>query len=529
LLKNKLVSAEKAVLKIKDNDVVTSSGFMMAVFPEEVFVALEKRFLETGHPKNLTLLHAAGQGDWNMGGLNHIGYEGLTKRIIGAHFGEIPRIVKLIMENKIEAYNLPQGIISQYFRHLASKKPGLITHVGLETFVDPRVTGGKLNEMTKEDLVKVIEINGNEYLHYNLPEVNIAIIRGTTADLKGNISTEKESNILEIISQAQAAKANKGIVIAQVERIVNCGFLKPQEIRVPGIYVDYIVVAKAENHRQTLGNQYNPAFSGEKNVPVENIEPLGIGIKKIISRRAAYELFPYAVVNLGIGIPEGVSSIANEEKVSDVITLTIESGVIGGVPAWDYNFGAASNCDAIIEQPYQFDFYDGGGLDITFLGLAEIDGNGNVNVSKFAGDIPGCGGFINISQNTPRVIFCGAFTASGLKVNIENEKLIIKNEGKIIKFKNKVEHLTFNGHYAQKTGQHVIFVTERAVFKLEKNGLTLIEIAPGVDIEKDIFAKMEFKPKVSKNLQLIDSIIFSDKNLGLKEKFLKIINSEGKW
>lgn len=527
-MQNKIVSAQEAVSKIKDNDVITSSGFYMAMFPIEVFKALEERFLKTGHPKNLTIVHAAGQGDYKDGGLSQCGYEGLVKRVIGAHFGETGKLKRLIMENKVEAYNFPQGVISQAFRFLASRKPGVITNVGLETFVDPRVTGGKLNDVTKEDLVKLIEIDGQEYLHYQFPKVDVAILRATTADPKGNATTEKESNLLEILPQAQAAKANKGIVIVQVERIAEYGTLNPQNVRIPGIYVDYIVVAKPENHWQTLGYQYNPAYSGEIRVPAKNIDPLPMSIKKVIARRAARELFPFAIVNLGIGIPEGVASVANEEGISDALTLTVESGVIGGVPAWEEDFGAASNCDAIIEQPYQFDFYDGGGLDITFLGLAEVDHNCNVNVSKFAGDIPGVGGFINISQNTPRVVFCGAFTASGLEVEIKDGGIRIIKEGKIKKFRNQVQHLTFSGNYARKTNQYVLVITERAVFKLEKEGLTLTEIAPGVDLEKDILGNMEFRPLISKKLKVMDSVLFSEKKLGLYERFLEIINSKSK-
>lgn len=513
----KIVTAGEAASLIEDGDTIATSGFMMAVVPEEVHRAIERRFLAEGHPRDLTFFHAAGQGDWDYQGLNNVGYEGCLKRIVAGHLSECQRIVKLIFANKVEAYNLPQGVISQQFRNIAANKPGVLTHVGLDTFVDPRIDGAKLNDVTKEDLVEVVNFDNRELLYYKPFPIDVAIIRGTTADLKGNITMEKEALFLEVLPMAQAAKNSGGIVIAQVERIAQNGILNPQHVKVPGINVDVIVVASDQCHRQTLASQYNPAFSGEIKMPVDRIEPLELGVKKVIGRRAALELEPCSIVNLGIGIPEAVAAVAGEEGVSDYITLTIEGGIVGGVPAWNYNFGASTNADAIIEQPYQFDFYDGGGLDITFLGLAEIDIEGNVNVSKFAGDIPGCGGFINISQNTPNVIFCGAFTASGLKVDIRDGKIKIVREGSVIKFKKKVSHKTFSGNYARKTGQRVMVVTERAVFRLDDQGLILEEIAPGIDLQKDILDKMEFQPVIAENLKEMNPCLFGPELINMRE------------
>lgn len=513
---DKFITPEQAAELIKDGDVLGTSGFMMSVVPEEIFNAIEERYLKENAPRNLTVLHAAGQGDWGTHGLNHLGHQGLLKRIIGGHYGESPRIVKLVLENKIEAYNLPQGVISQQFRQIASHKKGVITHVGLDTFVDPRIDGGKLNEKTTEDLVKVIEIEGEELLFYKALPVDVALIRGTTADRNGNITLEKEAFFLEVTSIAQAARNSGGIVIVQVERIAENKTLDPQKVKIPGIYVDAVVVADQKRHKQTMVTDYNPAFSGEIKMPVDRIAPLEMGIKKIIGRRAAMELMPDSVINLGIGIPEAVASIAAEEGLSDNMTLTIESGIVGGVPAWDYDFGAATNPQAIIDQTYQFDFYDGGGIDITFLGLAEIDSQGNVNVSKFAGNIPGCGGFINISQNTQNVIFCGAFTAGGLDIKIQGGKLIIVKEGRINKFKSNIMHKTFSGRYARQKNQKVLIVTERAVFELGSEGIVLKEIAPGIDLERDIIDKMEFKPVISKDLKEMDSRIFSEKVMNIQ-------------
>lgn len=515
---SKVISLKEAIGMIKDNSTVAVGGFIGAGHAEEITSGIEKEFLNSGHPNNLNLVYAAGQGDSKEKGLNHFGHEGLVKKVIGGHWGLAPKLQKLAIENKIEAYNLPQGTLAHLLRDIAAKKVGTITHVGLKTFVDPRVEGGKLNSKTKEDLVKVIEIEGYERLLYKAFPIDVAIIKATYADERGNLSLQKEVATLEGLSMAQAAKNSGGIVIAQVEHIVASGSLKAKEVKIPGIYVDAVVVAREENIMQTFGEKYNPAFSGEINIPLDEVKPMPLDNRKIISRRAAMELLPNSIVNLGIGVPEGVALVANEEGINDSMVLTVESGPIGGIPASGLNFGASTNAECIIDQAYQFDFYDGGGLDIAFLGLAQCDKEGNINVSKFGPKIAGCGGFINITQNAKKVVYCGTFTAGGLKTTIEDRRLVIENEGKINKFIDRVEQITFSGSYASELGQTVLYITERAVFKLGKDGLVLIEIAPGMDLQKDILDKMDFKPVISENLKVMDERIFIDRPMNLEVK-----------
>jgi propionate CoA-transferase len=360
-----------------------------------------------------------------------------------------------------------------------------------------------------------MEVEGKEYLFYKSRPVDVAIIRGTTADEFGNITIEKEAVQMEIFHIAQAARASGGIVIAQVERLASRGTLHPQHVIVPGVIVDYIVVAKPENHWQTMATPYNPAYSGEIRVPVDSLPRMELDERKVIAKRAAMLLTPKASVNLGVGVPEGVANVAVEEGVADQLTLSIEAGTIGGIPAPGLNIGASTNPDAIISQLHQFDYYDGGGLDITYLGLAEVDQYGNLNVSKFSGRVVGPGGFINISQSAKKVAFCGSFTAGGLKTEIKNGRLIIVKEGRSKKFKSNVEQITFSGQYAIESGQQVLYITERAIFQLAKEGLVLIEIAPGVDLEKDVLSQMEFRPVISPDLKLMNEILFRDEPLNL--------------
>ncbi|OPJ65940.1 acyl CoA:acetate/3-ketoacid CoA transferase [Clostridium chromiireducens] len=513
---SKIMSVEHAISLIKSGDTVAFGGFIGAGHAEGISKKLKEIYLEQGSPNKLTLVYAAGQGDGKEKGLNHLGQEGLLSKVIGGHWGLAPKVQKLAIENKIKAYNLPQGVISSLYRDIAAGKPGTITHVGLKTFVDPRVEGGKLNEYTIEDIVKVIEIDDKEYLYYKAFPINIAILRATYADEDGNASLQKEAATLDGLAMAQAAKNSGGKVIIQVEKIVSKGTLDPKLVKIPGILVDAIVVANAEDHMQTFSEAFNPAFCGEIKMPSNTIKCLPMDERKIIARRCAMELIPNAVTNLGIGMPEGISIVANEEGIGDTMKLTIESGPIGGIPAGGLSFGAAINPDSIIDQSSQFDFYDGGGLDVAFLGLAQCDEEGNINVSKFGPKIAGCGGFINITQNAKKVIFCGTFTAGGLKISVNDGKLIIQNEGKSKKFIKDVEQITFSGDYARDVGQQVLYVTERAVFRLSSNGVTLEEIAPGIDIQKDILDQMDFNPIISKDLKIMDERIFEDKIMGLK-------------
>ncbi len=513
---SKIISLEQAVAMIPDGATCGIGGFIGSGHPQEFSVGIEESFLKTGHPNNLTIMFSAGIGDGtDRLGLNKLGHEGLLKRIVGGHWGLIPKLQKLVFENKVEGYNLPLGTISLMFRDIAGHRPGTFTKVGLKTFVDPRLEGAKMNECSKEDLVKLVEVEGEEWLLYKSFPVNVALIRATYCDEDGNATMDKEAATLDSLSIAQAAKNSGGIVLLQVEKVVKNGTLDPRKVKIPGIYVDGIVVSRPENHWQTYAEHYNPALSGEVKVPVDSIPPMSLNERKVICRRAALDLDPQAVINLGIGMPEGIANVANEEGLPG-LKLTVEAGGIGGVPMAGTAFGTCTNPDAIIDQPYQFDFYDGGGLDQAFLGLAECDRFGNINVSRFGPKIAGCGGFINITQNTPVVVYCGTFTAGGLKVEIKDGKLNILQEGKVKKFKYDVEQVTFAAEYATETGQKVLYITERAVFELINGVLTLTEIAPGVDLEKDVLAQMEFKPAIADDLKVMDARIFKDELMGLK-------------
>jgi propionate CoA-transferase len=504
--RGKRVTAAEALALVQDGDTIASSGFVGIGFAENLAVALEQRFLQTGSPRGLTLVYAAGQGDGKTRGLNHLGHEGLVGRVIGGHWGLVPALQKLAVDNRIEAWNLPQGVISHLFRDIAAGRPGHLTRVGLGTFVDPRQGGGKLNARTIEDRVRLMPIDGEDFLFYPAFPIDVALIRATTADTDGNLTMEREALTLESLAIAMAVRNSGGIVIAQVERMAEAHSLPPRQVKIPGVLVDCVVVAELpEYHHQTFAEPYSAAFAGELRVPATHVQPMPHGVRKFIARRAALELRANAVVNLGIGMPEGVSAVAAEERVIDLITLTAEPGVIGGIPAGGLNFGAAVNTQAVIDQPYQFDFYDGGGLDIAFLGLAQADAQGNVNVSKFGPRLAGAGGFINISQNAKRVVFVGSFQAEGNA-----------------KFVPEVEHRTFSGREAWRRGQPVLYVTERAVFGLHADGIELLEIAPGLHLQRDVLDQMGFKPVIQRLPGTMDPAIFADTVMGLRARLLML-------
>lgn len=520
----KVITAAQAAELFKDGEVVLSASFGLAGWPEEVGLAVEERFLKTGSPKNLTHIHAAGIGDWVGRGECHWAHEGLMTKFIGSHAGSSPKLFKLISDNKILAWNLPLGCILQVEKEMARRGPGLLTKTGLGTFIDPRFDGGKLNPMTKEkgeDLTEIHTINGEEYMLYKTWPVTLGLMRGTTADEDGNITCEKEAMNLEMLTVAQAVRANGGKVIVGVETLAKRGSLHPKMVKVPGIYVDYIVVAeKPENIMQTQGTKYNRAFTGEVKVPTGGIPPIPLDDVKVICRRAAMEMFAGAKGNFGIGVPTFLASVLAEEKCDTMITMISESGSIGGVPGAGKDFGCHWNIEASTDQGDHFNFFDGGGLDVGIFGLSEVDPKGNVNTSLLNGKIMGVGGFMNVSSKAHTALFVGNFNAGGFKCKIENGKTVIEQEGKFAKFVEKLPQQSFAADEAMKMGNKVLFVTERCVFERTKEHPTLIltEIAPGIDLQKDILDKMGFKPIIpAGGPKLMDPAIFQPVWGGLKK------------
>jgi propionate CoA-transferase len=513
-MKDKIVTADEAIGLIRDGDAVCCSGFVGVGTPDELLVALERRFTSEGMPRDLTLVFAAAPGDGKDRGLNRIALPGLVKRAIGGHWSLVPKLARMATDNLIEAYNLPLGTMSHLYRDIAAHRAGTLTQVGVGTFVDPRYGGGKINARTIEDLVTTIDIDGKIWLLYKVFPLNVALIRGTTADPEGNITMEHEALVLDAQAAAMAAHNSNGLVIAQVERIAASETLDPRAVVVPGILVDRVVLARPGAQPQTYGTAYNPAFSAETQVALGTMKSPVLDERKVIARRCAFELPLGGVINLGIGVPEVVGAVAAEERVLSHLTLTAEPGVIGGMPQGGLDFGAAINIDALLHQNQQFDFYDGGGLDLACLGMAEVDRYGNVNVSRFGPRLAGAGGFINISQNARSVVFAGTFTAAGLEVRVEGGHLDIVTEGTKKKFVTAVEQITFNGGRAAERGQSVLYVTERCVFRRMAEGLELTEIAPGIDLDRDILAHMDFLP-IMRDVRSMDPRIFLPQLLNL--------------
>jgi len=511
----KRVTAHQAVKVIQSGDTILigGSGGGHAV-PEALIEALERRYLVESEPHKITSIHPVGIGDGTSQGVNRLAHSGLLKRIVCGTFSNSPLISDLAIADQIEAYTLPQGVLSQLMREMAAGRPGLTTQTGLHTFVDPRHGGGRQSRCAAEDLVEVVNLRSGEHLFYKSFPVDACFLRGTTADEDGNVTMEQEAYFGEMLSQAQATRRCGGIVIVQVKNFAKRGTLAPKLVKIPGILVDLVVVVP--DQRQTYETFYSPAYAGEIRIPLSDIPRLLLDQRKVIARRAASELFAGAICNLGSGVSNGIANIAAEEDILDEICLTNEQGLIGGAPASGNEAGASRNYSALIDQPYQFDFYDGGGLDLAFLSFAEVDATGSVNVSRFGHRIVGPGGFINISQNAKCVVFSGTFTAGGVEISWPEGVTRIDREGAKTKFVDAVQQITYSGPFGRARGQRVLYVTERAVFRLAMDGLELIEIAPGVDLERDILSRMTFKPRMSPSLKLMDVRLFSPGQIGLK-------------
>lgn len=522
MLKANFINASEAASIFEDGKTICTVAMTLISSSESILKALEKRFLETLHPSNMTLLHSCGQSD-RKDGIQHFAHEGFVTRIIGSHWGLQPRWMEMIANNKVEAYCLPQGQIAQLYRSMASGLPGKISKVGLGTFIDPRIEGGKMNDKTKSlpNIVDVIKLKDEEYMFYNSIPIDYCIIRGTTCDEMGNITTDEEAMKLEVLPAVLATKRFGGKVIAQVKSVVETGTLNPKNVTVPGVFVDHVVVCDNPfiDHRQTSSWYFDPSYSGQLRVPQTHIETLNLDVRKLIGRRASLEIYRGCVINLGTGIPNDViGKICNEENVANDIMITVESGIYGGIQAGGIDFGIGRNLYAMITHHEQMDYYNGAGVDVTFMGAGELDKCGNVNATKMGRRCTGAGGFIDITQNAKKVVFCSTFTANGCEYNFENNKLKIIKEGSIRKIVSNVAQISFNGKIAREKCQRVIFVTERAVFELTKEGVTLTEIAPGIDLEKDILDNMDFKPIISKDLKIMDADLFNDSIFGLRNK-----------
>ncbi len=477
--------------------------------PSAVLKAIEDRYLAEGHPCRLTLCHAAGIGDKQGGGADRFAHEGMVRKVIGSHWVWSVNMQELARQEKIEAYVLPQGTMNQLVREIAGGRPGVITKVGLETFVDPRVEGGAMNGISRDALTEVVHLCGEEYLLYKSFPVQVSLIRATTTDEDGNLTFEREGIIPEVLAAAQAARNSGGIVIAQVQRAVRRGTLKPLDIRVPGILVDAVVVDP--DQRMSLLTDYDASLSGECPMLLENaLPPMPLNERKVIARRAAMEISRGAVVNLGFGMPAGVASVMHEEGQDSYMKLSVEQGVTGGIPSGGSNFGLVYNPEVIIEEPAQFDWYDGGGLDVAILSFAEFDQAGNVNVSRFGNRVNGVGGFINIAQSAKKVVFVGTLMAGGFRMDCQNGRINICQEGSVKKAVEQVCQISFSGAYARRRGQKVLYVTERAVFELTDEGMVLVEIAAGLDLERDILAKLGFTPRIAPALKEMPACIFEE-------------------
>lgn len=521
--KPKVMTAREAVKTIKDGTTLAIIAMTQVSASTSILKEIERSFLEEGHPRDLTYVHTCGQASVGKpGGMQYIAYEGLLKRVIGGHWGQSSKMMDLITQNKIEAFNLPQGQMANMFHSMALREPGKLSKVGLGTYIDPRIEGGKMNQKAIDsgyDTVAIVTVDGEEYIQYKPIPIDTLLIRGTYADENGNISTEREAMVLEILPAVMATKRWGGKVICQVESIVKDGSIAPKDVVVPGVFVDAVVVCEnpQEEHRQTYSWYYDPSYSGEVRVPESSLEVLPTDMRKIIARRAMAELRPDQIINIGTGIPnENIGPIIAEEGMSDIVTITVESGVYGGVPASTIDFGISRNAQALISHDRQFEFYNGTGIDYTFMGAGELDQYGNVNATKMGSKAPGAGGFIDITATAKNVIFCSSFTGGGLRTSFSEDGLKIDQEGKFKKLVKEVQQISYNGKEALEQGQNMLYVTERAVFKLTEAGVMLIEVAKGIDVQKDILDQMEFTPLIADELRYTGTDFYKDGACGLR-------------
>lgn len=520
----KLTPASEVARTIPDGAHILTVGMTLAGASEEVLGAIEERFLKEGHPHGLTLIHSAGQSN-RVGGIQHLAHEGLVTRIIGSHWGLAPRWMELISSDLVVAYCMPQGQLTHWLRSMASGLHGHLSPVGLGTFIDPRQEGGKMNNSTRKhpDLIQAVELLGTEYLWFKAVSIDWVFIRGTDADSMGNISAQEEAMKLELLPAVFAGRRWKANVVAQVKRIVERGTIPPRQVEVPGVHIDYVVCSGDPDtqHRQTSSWVYDPNYSeiGFRTTKVTaDVFDGEIDVRRLIGRRAIFEIRANDIINVGTGIPNDViGPELRRERVEDIVSLTVESGVYGGTPVGGVDFGISRNPDALIEHPYQFDFYNGRGVDITFMGFAEIDGEGNVNATKFGDRAAGAGGFIDITQSARRVVFLGTLTAQGLQTQGTGGLLRIIKDGRVAKCVERVQQVSFNGRLALKRDQSVVVVTERAVFRLGSDGWILEEVAPGIDLEHDVLAQMKFRPLLSENLRVISPRVFGTESVGLSK------------
>jgi acyl CoA:acetate/3-ketoacid CoA transferase len=518
------MSADEAARLIPDGAIVAISSSSGLNTPDRVVRAVGERFAREGRPRGLTTVHPIGTGDmYGIPGIDHLARPGLLHRVIAGSYPSgpstlpMPAIWRLILEDAIEAYNLPSGVIFDMLRAGAAGGPGVLTEVGLDTFVDPRQGGGRMNRAAREEIVRVVEFDGGEWLHFRPLQPDVAIIRGSAADARGNVSMEHEAAPLGTFDLALAARNAGGLVIAQVKRLETAGPLPTRQVHVPCSLVDVVVVDP--DQMQATETAYDPALSGEVGVDLGMLEAEPFGIEKVIARRAAMELAAGDVAALGFGVSALVPRILIEEDLHGQVTWTIEQGPVGGVPVTGFAFGCALNADAIVPSPQQFTFFQGGGFDCAFLSFLQIDEAGNVNVSKLAKRpylTAGVGGFIDIAARGRRLVFAGTFTTAGLDVAIEDGRVLIRQEGKTQKLVPEVEQVTFSGRRGRAQRQEVTVVTERCVLQQRGAGLTVIEIAPGVDLERDVLQQAGFELMASPDLSEMDPRLFRPGPMGLE-------------